>query len=143
MGWLRKTPGGSPLLSRFRLLGPQEGTQSLTVLMTKQAHSIPASLSPGSPQFFALRWSLLFWRALHVPDPTSKSRRDGVKVAQDVSPGLHVGLDLKESRQGRLKNVCDKFSRPLRDWTHLVNPTQDCVLGYFHAVLFGTAACTR
>ena len=24
-----------------------------------------------------------------------------------------------------MKDVCDKFSRPLRDWTHLVNPTQD------------------
>jgi hypothetical protein len=32
---------------------------------------------------------------------------------------------------------CDQFSRPLRDWTHSVNPTPHFVRGYFHAVPSG------
>jgi hypothetical protein len=44
---------------------------------------------------------------------------------------VHFGPKSKESPQGRLKNVCDKFSRPLRDWTHLLILPRTDVLGYF------------
>ena len=35
----------------------------------------------------AVQIAYFFGRALDVPDTTAESRRDGVKVAQDVSPG--------------------------------------------------------
>jgi hypothetical protein len=50
---------------------------------------------------------------------------------------VHFGPKSKESPQGRLKNVCDKFSRPLRDWTHLLILPRTDVLGYIHAVPSG------
>jgi hypothetical protein len=36
--------------------------------------------------FFVLCSVPIFWRAINIPDTTSESRRDGVKVARDVSP---------------------------------------------------------
>jgi hypothetical protein len=42
---------------------------------------------------------LLYWRALNVPDTTSESRRDGVKVAQDVSPGYTLDQNQKSPRR--------------------------------------------
>ena len=85
-----------------------------------------------------LRYKLpTIWRSLNVPDTTSESRRDGVNVAQDVSPGTHrTRLKRGPAVPGRLKNVFDKFSRPLRDWTDLLILPRTDVL-YIQAVPSG------
>jgi hypothetical protein len=44
-------------------------------------------------EFFDLRALPTFLARLHVPETTSESRRDGVNVAQDVSPGYSLDQD--------------------------------------------------
>jgi hypothetical protein len=62
-----------------------------------------------------------FWHALNVAGTTSESRRDGVKVAHDVSPGYTFDQNQKS---------------PLRDWTHLsILPWTN--VGYIHVVPSG------
>ena len=46
-------------------------------------------------EFFASALGAYFFRALNLPDTTSESRRDGVKVAQDVSPGCTLEQNQK------------------------------------------------
>jgi hypothetical protein len=63
------------------------------------------------------------------------------KGRPESSPGrqswVHIELKSIESPRGRLKNVCDQFSRPVRDWTHLLILPRTDVLGYFQAVPSG------
>jgi hypothetical protein len=56
-------------------------------------------------------------------------------LTQDTRPEFSPGV-VKFPR-GRLKNVGDQFSRPLRDWTHLLILPRTDVLGYIHAVPSG------
>ena len=44
-------------------------------------------------EFFALRSMPSFWVRPDVPDTTSESRRDGLKVAQDVQSWVHIELN--------------------------------------------------
>jgi hypothetical protein len=66
-----------------------------------------------------------------------ESRRDGVKVAQDVSSWVDLDVIREESRKGRL-NAClihagelCKFQPSLRDSSRLSNLPSTFVLGYF------------
>jgi hypothetical protein len=86
-----------------------------------------------------LRYKLpTIWRSLNVPDTTSESRRDGVNVQPGTSVlGTHrTRLKRVPALPGRLKNVFDKFSRPLRDWTDLLILPRTDVL-YIQAVPSG------
>jgi hypothetical protein len=77
-----------------------------------------------------------FWRALNVPDPTSESRRDGVKVAQDISPGYT--LDQNQNSPAGTAERCVRSIQPsLAGLDSFVNPTPHFVRGYFHAVPSG------
>jgi hypothetical protein len=47
--------------------------------------------------------------------------------ALDAEGHAERGLEMEGLRNPLrgVKDVCDQFSRPLRDWTHFLNPTQD------------------
>jgi hypothetical protein len=64
---------------------------------------------------------------------TQQSRRDGVKVAQDVQSW--VGLTNESSPEGTAELIPHIFQPSLRDWISFVYPTQHCVLGYSQASL--------